>query len=80
MTEIQVKTYGMFYASQEEDIVRSVLGDSIYTVIYTKTGVEPGLSHNYYEIIRADTSSAATKEYYRQLSIKYHALFEHIKD
>ena len=80
MTEIQVKTYGMFYASQEEDIVRSVLGDSIYTVIYTKTGVEPGLSHYYYEIIRADTSSAATKEYYRQLSIKYHALFEHIKD
>ena len=80
MTEIQVKTYGMFYASQEEDIVRSVLGDSIFTVIYTKTGVEPGLSHYYYEIIRADTSSAATKEYYRQLSIKYHALFEHIKD
>ena len=80
MTEIQVKTYGMFYASQEEDIVRSVLGDSIFTVIYTKTGVEPGLSHYYYEIIRADTSSAATKEHYRQLSIEYHARFEHIKD
>ena len=80
LTEIQVKTYGMFYASQEEDIARSVLGDSIYTVIYTKTGVEPGLSHYYYEIIRADTSSAATKEHYRQLSIEYHARFEHIKD
>lgn len=80
MTEIQVKTYGMFYASQEEDVARSVLGDSIYMVIYTKTGAEPGLSHYYYEIIRADTSSEATKEHYRQLSIKYHALFEHIKD
>lgn len=80
MTEIQIKTYGMFYASQEEDIARSVLGDSIYMVIYTKTGVEPGLSHYYYEIIRADTSSEATKEHYKQLSIQYHALFEHIKD
>ena len=80
MTEIQVKTYGMFYAAQEEDVARSVLGDSIYTVIYTKTGVEPGLSHYYYEIIRADTSSAATIEHYRQLSIEYHARFEHIKD
>ncbi|MBQ7419742.1 MAG: hypothetical protein IJV17_03255 [Prevotella sp.] len=45
-------------------------------VIYTKTGVEPSLSHYY----RADTSSAATKEHYRQLSIEYHAKFEHIKD
>ena len=80
MTEIQVKTYGMFYASQDEDVARSVLGDSIYMVIYTKTGVEPGLSHYYYEIIRADTSSAATKEHYRQLSIQYHEKFEHIKD
>jgi hypothetical protein len=79
-TEIQVKTYGMFYASQHEDVARSVLGDSIYMVIYTKTGVEPGLSHYYYEIIRADTSSAATKEHYRQLSIQYHEKFEHIKD
>ena len=80
MTEIQVKTYGMFYASQEEDVARSVLGDSIYTVIYTKTGTEPGLSHYYYEIIRADTSSEATIEHYRQLSIQYHALFEHINE
>ena len=80
MTEIQVKTYGMFYASQHEDVARSVLGDSIYMVIYTKTGVEPGLSHYYYEIIRADTSSAATIEHYRQLSIQYHEKFEHIKD
>ena len=80
MTEVQVKTYGMFYAAQEESVVRSVIGDSLYTVIHTKTGVEPGMSHHYYEIMRADTSSAATKEYYRQLAIQYHAYFEHIQD
>ena len=79
-TEIQVKTYGMFYASYSEDISRHVLGDSIYTIIRTKSGVEPGLSHYYYEIMRADTSSEATIEYYKQLAIQYHALFEHIKD
>ena len=80
MTEVQVKTYGMFYAVQEESIVRSVIGDSLYNVIRTKTGVEPGMSHHYYEIMRADTSSAATVERYRQLSIEYFEHFEHIKD
>ena len=80
MTEVQVKTYGMFYASQEEAIVRSVIGDSLYTVIRTKSGVEPGLSHHYYEIMRADTSSVATVEYYKQLAIQYHECFEHIND
>lgn len=79
-TEIQVKTYGMFYASYSEDISRHVLGDSIYTIIRTKSGIEPGLSHYYYEIMRADTSSAATVEYYKQLAIQYHERFEHIKD
>ena len=80
MTEIQVKTYGMFYAGQEESVVRSVIGDSLYNYIHTKTGVEPGLSHIYYEIMRADTSSTATVEYYRQLSLEYFEHFEHIKD
>ena len=80
MTEVQVKTYGMFYAAQPEAIVRSTIGDSLYTVIRTKSGVEPGLSHYYYEIMRADTSSVATVEYYKQLAIQYHECFEHIKD
>jgi len=80
MTEVQVKTYGMFYASQEEAIVRSTIGDSLYNVIHEKTGVEPGLSHHFYEIMRADTSSATTVEYYKQLAIKYHECFEHIND
>lgn len=77
-TEIQVKTYGMFYASYPVDVAQSVLGDSIYTIIHDKTGVEPGLSHYYYEIMRADTSSTATVEHYKQLAIQYHDLFEHI--
>lgn len=70
----------MFYASYSEDVAHSVLGDSLYTVIRTKTGVEPGLSHYYYEIIRADTSSTATVELYKQLAIDYHSHFEHIND
>ena len=79
-TEVQVKTYGMFYAVQEEAIARSVLGNELYEYIHTQTGVEPGMSHHYYEIMRADTSSAATVEKYRQLSIEYFEHFEHIKD
>ena len=78
MTEVQVKTYGMFYASQEESLIRSVIGDSLYTVIRTKSGVEPGLSHYYYEIMRADTSSAATIAYYKQQAIEYHYRCEHL--
>ena len=80
MTEVQVKTYGMFYASLDETTVRSVIGDSLYTFIHDKSGVEPGMSHHYYEIMRADTSSAATVEKYKQLAIKYHECFEHLKD
>lgn len=80
MTEIQVKTYGMFYASQPEDVVRSVIGDSLYTYIHDKIGVEPYLSHYYYEIMRADTSSAATIAYYKRLAIEYHYLCDHIRD
>ena len=47
---------------------------------FNKTKVEPGLFHHYYEIIRADTSSATTVAHYKQLSIVYNALFEHLKD
>jgi len=80
MTEVQVKTYGMFYGAQEKEIALSVLGDSLYTLIHDKSGVEPGMSHHYYEIMRADTSSAATVEYYKKLAIEYHNRFEHLKD
>ena len=79
-TEIQVKTYGMFYASLDSATVTSVIGDSLYKYIHDKTGVEPGLSHHYYEIMRADTSSEATIAKYKQLAIDYHYRCDHIKD
>jgi hypothetical protein len=75
-TEIQVKSYRNYYSANPEDICRPVLGDSLYNVIRTESGVEPGLSHFYYEIIRADTTSEATREYYRQLSIEYQSHFD----
>ena len=59
-----------------EEVCRPVLGDSLYNVIYTETGLEPGLSHYYYEIIRADTTSEATREYYKKLCLEYHSHFD----
>ena len=70
-TEIQVKSYRMYYAVNPKEFCKPVLGDSLYNVIHTETGLEPGLAHEYYEIMRADTSSVATRERYRQLSIEY---------
>ena len=70
-TEIQVKSYRMYYAVNPEEFCKPVLGDSLYNVIHTETGLEPGLAHEYYEVMRADTSSAATREHYRKLSIEY---------
>ena len=80
MTEVQVKTYGMFYASQPKEIVLPVIGEEKYNFIHDKSGVEPGMLHHYYEIIRADTSSAATVAKYKQLAIEYHECFEHLND
>jgi hypothetical protein len=75
-TEIQVKSYRNYYAANPEDVCRPVLGDSLYNVIHTETGLEPGLFHYYYEIMRADTTSAATYEYYKKLSIEYSSHFD----
>jgi hypothetical protein len=75
-TEIQVKSYKNYYAANPEDVCRPVLGDSLYNAIHTETGQEPGLSHYYYEIIRADTTSDATREYYKKLCIEYHSHFD----
>ena len=75
-TEIQVKSYKNYYAANPEDICRPVLGDSLYNVIHTGTGQEPGLSHYYYEIIRADTTSDATREYHKRLCLEYHSHFD----
>ena len=75
-TEIQVKSYRNYYAANPENVCRPVLGDSLYNVIHTETGLEPGLSHYYYEIMRADTTSEATREYYKKLSIEYSSHFD----
>ena len=75
-TEIQVKSYRMFYAVNPKDICQPVLGDSLYNVIHTETGVEPGNLHYYYEIMRADTTSDATRERYRKLSLEYSSHFD----
>lgn len=75
-TEIQVKSYRNYYAANPEEVCRPVLGDSLYNVIHTESGVEPGLSHYYYEIIRADTTSDATREYYKRLCLEYHSHFD----
>ena len=75
-TEIQVKSYRMYYAVNPKDICQPVLGDSLYNVIHTETGLEPGLAHHYYEIMRADTASAATRERYWKLSIEYLSHFD----
>ena len=75
-TEIQVKSYRNYYAANPEDVCRPVLGDSLYNVIHTESGVEPGLSHYYYEIIWADTTSDATREYYKKLCLEYHSHFD----
>ena len=75
-TEIQVKSYRNYYAANPEEVCRPVLGDSLYNVIHTETGQEPGLSHYYYEIIRADTTSEVTREYYKRLCLEYHSHFD----
>lgn len=78
MTEIQVKTFGMFYAADPEQMVRETIGDERYEYICSVTGVEPGQAHVYYEVIRADTSSEATIERYKQLSREYFKKLQNI--
>lgn len=78
MTEIQVKTYGMFYAADPEEVVRETIGEERYEYIYSVTGVAPGMAHVYYEIIRADTSSEATIAHYKQLSREYFRILQRI--
>lgn len=80
MTEIQVKTYGMFYAADPEEMVRETIGDERYEYIYSLTGLAPGMAHVYYEVIRADTSSEATIAHYKRLSREYFSLLQNIPE
>ena len=77
-TEIQLKTYSMYYCSGDEKTVRATIGDENYQYIHSVSGLEPGLSHVYYEIIRADTSSEATIAYYKQLSREYYRVLQSV--
>lgn len=63
VSEIQVKSFFMTYATYEGDM-NDLLGDSIISSIYSTTGAEPAYSHHYYEIIRDITGkySEAEKE------------------
>lgn len=78
MTEIQVKTYGMLYAANPESVVRTTIGDTYFEYIHNYTGLEAGMGHTYYEIIRADTTSETTKANYQKLSIAYYSHFTNI--
>jgi len=61
-------------------MVRETIGDKRYDYIYSVTGVQPGLAHVYYEIIRADTSSETTIARYKQLSREYFHILQSIPE
>ncbi len=53
-SEIQVKSFYMAYANFDGNVV-DFLGDDVCTEIKNETGLESGMSHHYYEIIRDAT-------------------------
>lgn len=50
-SEIQIKSFYMAYANLDVNMV-DFLGEDICTKIKNETGLESGMSHHYYEIIR----------------------------
>ena len=56
----------------------ATIGEENYQYIHSVSGLEPGLFHVYYEIIRADTSSEATIAYYKQLSREYNRVLQSV--
>lgn len=61
ISEIQVKSHFMSYATYEGDL-QALLGDSIIASVRAATGKEPGGSHHYYEIIRDITGKYTDAE------------------
>lgn len=55
--EIQVNTAKMIYAKDHPDVARAILGDDVYKAIAREVGVEGGLGHYYYELIRVMDST-----------------------
>lgn len=72
ISEIQVKSYYMAYATYEGDMTE-FLGDSIINSIRSATGAEPAYCHHYYEITRDITGkySEAEKEQAEKDSYNY---------
>lgn len=61
ISEIQVKSFFMTYATYEGDM-NALLGDSIVNSIHTITGKKPGDNHHSYEIIRDITGKYSEAE------------------
>ena len=59
----QAMAWAQVYGPTTQSLAEAVAAR--HNVIHTESGVEPGLSHYYYEIIRADSTSEATREYYK---------------
>lgn len=55
MTEIQISSYEMFYASHSAADCADCLGPNLYNSISKATGIECGKGHLYYEISRDDS-------------------------
>ena len=60
-SEIQVKSFYMAYANFDGNIV-DFLGDDVCTEIKNETGLESGMSHHYYEIIRDVTGKYSRED------------------
>ncbi len=61
MTEIQITSYEMFYASHSTEFCTSCLGENLYKSIRNAVGIEGGKGHLLYEISR-DESGLYTNE------------------
>ena len=60
-SEIQVKSFYMAYANLDVNMV-DFLGEDICTKIKNETGLESGMSHHYYEIIRDATGKYSRED------------------
>lgn len=72
ISEIQVNTAEMIYAKELPSVAKSILGEDVFNKLREQTGLEAGLGHKYYEVIRSPNSSQKdideaikkSKEYY----------------
>lgn len=60
-SEIQIKSFYMAYANLDVNMV-DFLGEDVCTKIKNETGLESGMSHHYYEIIRDVTGKYSRED------------------